>query len=185
MTNDTIGVFVLIGIAIFMVGNFMGAKPKPSTLKIENLRLASRGANLSPKIIATPFWLIANFRQLKPLELKQKSQAQTITQYTLIDDTLQLPQSCYRVQNKQWCWVDIDDSTGVAGFLDGKPVSLGDITPFVVGLAFKANSVILLWHDEKFAYQSDILSSDDSENLQLWQAFVADLKSKLHGLAKQ
>lgn len=192
MGDINIGVLIVVGIAVFVVGNFMGAKPKPSELKIENLRLAARMANLSPKIIATPFWLIANFRILPKLELKKRSQMTTVTQYTVIDDSLKLPQSCYKVQDGKWVWVNIDDKIPddkvplTHKKLDGQAVDFGlqlaQITPFVVGLAFKANSVTLLWHDDKFAKRSAIIDIDDEQTLKLWQVFVCQLADKLKSL---
>lgn len=187
MSDSVLACLILVGIGVFVVGNFMGAKPKPSELKIEELRLAARSANLSPKIIAMPFWLIPNFKMLPNTQITKHSQATTVTQYTLVDDTWQLPQSCYRAYHGRWQFIDIDDNNqnnkNNCKLLDGKTIELGEITSFVVGVAFKSNSVILLWHDDKFAKQSTIpTTTDNNESLKHWQDFVNDLKNKLSNL---
>lgn len=126
MSIEWILIIVVVALA---VGNLVSAKPKPYEARLGDLRLLARKLGLHPKF-ANPDWLAP-----------QKG----LIQYTLIDDTWQLPKTELIAKDGVW-------QASTLHPLVGQAINLpSPIIPHVQGLLLKSNSISLYWFDENYA----------------------------------
>lgn len=167
LSSSTIAIIVVLLVAGFAIGNFMGAKPKPNQVRSAELRLLARGLRLYPKLVPTPSWLPYD----KPM----------VTQYTLIIDELSLPMACYVAEAGVWRLLDgaVNDRPKV---LHQANIALPDsLLSLVLGLQIKANSITIFWQDEQYQYSKQALKLDKI----LAQADLQALKVALTRWAEQ
>lgn len=136
----SIGVVVVIVAVLFVLGNIMGLKPKMGEVRVGDMRMFARKIDLHPKLVAMPDWL----RQHKESRQdKQTNNHGMIAQYTVIDDSWQLP-----ANRLLWTGGDWQNE-------DGVPISVGippePLLSYIQGLTTKANSITIYWYDEKYA----------------------------------
>ncbi len=175
LSSGTIALIVVLVVAGFAIGNFLGARPRPSEVRTADLRLLARKMGIMPKLISCPGWLMAHYQALaygqagnKKTDYdslpNDKKRLPMLTQYTLSIDGLTLPMACYLAVDdtalgaKAWQAVDlgIEHSPKAAAKtarLNGLALDLPSaITPHVLALSIKANTITLYWLDT--AYQA-------------------------------
>lgn len=141
LSAGTLGVFVVLIIAGFAIGNFMAARPNAHQTRVGDLRLLARRLHLYPKLVAYPDWLgeIKDFNQ--PM----------LCQYTLIDDNFSLPLLRYTI--KDGCWQSCQVQVEKFDALHAKAVDLpNEILPLIVALQIKANCLTIYWRDDLYQY---------------------------------
>lgn len=133
---------IVVGLVVaFIIGNFMGLKPKPHETRLGNLRLSARQMGLYPKFIDTT--------QIKWLD-------EPAIQYTLIDDNWRLPY--IRCVAKDGVWHTQDTHP-----LDGQAILLPDrLLPYIKGLALRSNSISLYWQDDVYIKSFGIRQETDT-----------------------
>lgn len=152
-----IGLWVVLAVILFVIGNLMGAKPNIHEMRLSELRLLARQRHLYPKLIATPKWLGDG----------------TIAQYTKVDDTWRLPLVQLKVVDGTWQLIG-----GKSCLLESQPVILGNLSPYICGLAMQSNSISIFWHDELYVRQFLVR---DKEAMSKIQSDIQALEEYLRG----
>ncbi len=161
-----VGHWLVLGIVIFMIGNFRSGQAKPHELLTETLRMMAKRKELHPKLAPTPPWLTSN----KPPAAgtlgdytSQATSAMTM-QYSLLVDDWQLPQQCYIAADNVWRHVPLNaplnDSAKSAAPLHGQALDFESLNPFVIAIATKANHIVIFWRDEAFVRQTKPAEQD-------------------------
>lgn len=171
LSSTTIAIIVVLVVAGFFVGNFMGARPKAHEMRTSDLRLLARSLRLHPKLIAYPDWLPS----LPPSTGGDyaKPSAGMIAQYGLILDEFSLPLGKFIVQNGRL--QPVGELPKKAQILTDTPLDLPDeIAKSALGLYFKANSIVLFWDDRTYrqslsAHKLDKAASQADLQALIWQ----------------
>lgn len=132
------------------------------------MRMFARKIDLHPKLVAMPDWL----RQHKESRQdKQTNNHGMIAQYTVIDDSWQLP-----ARRLLWTGSDWQNE-------DGAPISVGtppeSLLCYIQGLTTKANSTAIYWYDEKYAKSFTI---KDEQVMTIMEQDLSALKTFLQSV---
>ncbi|OOR89447.1 hypothetical protein B0181_07155 [Moraxella caviae] len=166
MSSSTIAIVVVLLVAGFFLGNMFAAKPRAHEVRTADFRLLARQMRLNPRLVARPEWLprqTSNSHSLKPASTM-------IAQYSVIDDAWRLPlvrmsrDGFYQPANTATAKSDTahEQAWQCAIGAEHLPAKMAefiaqhipkDVLRSIIGVQFKANSVIIYWHDER--YQSD------------------------------
>lgn len=151
LSGNTLSIVVVLIVAGFLIGNFMGAKPKAREVRTADLRLLARKIRLYPKLVQSPDWL--------------PQTAKMTPQYTLVVDEFSLPMACYVA--KDGVWQAVGDLPKKAQVLAGQPLELpAMVGELVLGLQIKANSVMIFWKDDQYQQRKDAQKLDEQQALQ-------------------
>lgn len=152
LSGNTLSIVVVLIVAGFLIGNFMGAKPKAREVRTADLRLLARKIRLYPKLVQSPDWL--------------PQTAKMIPQYTLVVDEFSLPMACYVAKDGVWQPIS-DDLPKKAQALSGLAIDLPpDIQKLLLGLQIKANSVIVYWQDDQYQQRKDAQKLNETQAMQ-------------------
>lgn len=159
----TITVMLILAFVLIMaVGNIVAAKPKPEEVWLDEIRMAARLKQLHPKLIVRPDWLPKVVAKISQDPYATPKGRGMVAQYGLVSDEWRLPQAYFLPTDEQ-CWQKLshqdkhDERQAAIKFnqkserLQGVAITLGQLTPFVKGLTIKANSIVIMIDDEKFA----------------------------------
>lgn len=171
-----VGQWLMVGIVIFLIGNFSSGQSKPHELMTETLRLMAKRKQLYPKLAPTPQWLNNTKTPTSgSLGDYSKQTASMTMQYSLLVDDWQLPQSCYIAADNHWRYVSFNplnapdetshpSSPPAFAILNGEALNFETLNPFIIAIATKANHIVLFWRDEAFVRQTKP-NHDDLEAL--------------------
>lgn len=171
------GLWVVVAVVVFVLGNVMALKPKASEVRLGQLRLLARQLSLHPKLIPTPDWL-----QSTPTPAM-------ISCYTYLDDSWRLPQAWLIATDGTWQQLmsgqkTPTDNTTHNAWQTAHPLSGQTITsplaPYIKGLSFKANSVSIFWQDDVYVRT---FSVKDRHALHTIEQELHQLRSYLIALA--
>ena len=148
-SGNTLAIVVVLLVAGFLIGNFMGAKPKAGEVRTADLRLLARKLRLYPKLVPPPAWL--------------PSDAKMLPQYALVMDEFSLPMACYVIKDGVWQPID-GELPKKAQVLSGLAIDLpADIQKLMLGLQIKANSVIVYWQDDQYQQRKDAQKLNETQ----------------------
>lgn len=137
MESSNLGLWVVIIVIGFVIGNLMGAKPKTSEVRLGQLRLLARSYQLIPKLIPPPKWLPSPTTPM-------------VAQYTRINDQWQLPFMCYYAQDGKWHLASSATPSSIS-IPESYVEALGNLAPYVQGLTIKSNSISIIWRDTAYS----------------------------------
>lgn len=180
------GLWINIGIVLFVVGSIMALKPSGVEQRLDKLRMTARQLGLTPKLVACPDWLRGQDNELGK---------GMVGQYGLLLPDANLPHSRYHNINGQWRplidnhVVDSQDTKSTAHrqrlfALDKTAIELPDaIAKHSKGLETKANQIVLYWQDSAYVkpvsnptYHPDAIEADMltvKSALQTWAKTVS------------
>lgn len=168
------GLWISIGIVLFVVGSIMALKPSGVEQRLDKLRIGARQVGLNPKLVACPNWLKGRNDELGK---------GMVGQYGLLIDGVTLPHSRYQNIDGQWRVLIDNTLTGNHDnhqttkntidyqqlfVLDKTGIDLPDvITKHSKGLETKANHIVLYWQDDAYVkpisnptYHANAIESD-------------------------
>lgn len=189
LSSGAIATLVVLGVAGFAIGNFMGARPKAYETRVADFRLMARQFGIYPKLVACPTWLTARYdtmRTAKSSDASLPSAKKTtpmIAQYSLVMDELSLPMAQYLAHDGLWQLMDIGVVNTQKGerqvrVLDGTPIELPDgIGGRVLGLSIKANAIALYWLDDKYQFSHKAHKLDKAQATADLTAMQASLQA--------
>lgn len=161
MTSANWGLVVVLVVAGFALGNFMAARPHAKDVRTADLRLLARQLQLYPKLVDCPDWLIDRLDQPADTQnIYATKSTPRLTHYTLVVDDLALPAARYVAIDGAWQPIETGLSSQSqlakrASALAGLPLDLPpSLSPLVVGLQAKANSISIYWQDHRYQHQA-------------------------------
>ncbi|MDO5652074.1 MAG: hypothetical protein Q4G13_08095 [Moraxella sp.] len=167
----TIGMWVVLAVIGFALGNMMAIKPRKEEMRLDELRMMARKLQLHPKLVPIPAWIPLN----KPSQQKNT----LIMQYSLIDDSLRLP-LCQFIKTDKGFELILPAQTGnpqhntrynIGGeILMNENLANLPMFDYIFGVSVKANAVQVFWQDERF---SNIHAKLDDDEL---MAVLSELK---------
>lgn len=137
-------IFVVLGVAGFLLGNMFALKPKAHEVRSADFRLLARQFGFNPKLIARPAWLPAKVQR----QNHHAAKTDLVAVYGVVNDDWRLPMGQMICQEGVWQVNDV--ATDLHSVMEQLPQS---VASHAIGLQFKANSVVLYWQDAR--YQSD------------------------------
>lgn len=151
------GIWITIGIVLFVVGSVMALKPSARDMRLDRLRMTARKVGLQPKLVACPDWIIGkNGERGKGM----------IAQYGLILDNISLNPCEYQVIDGEWRPCDHEFPANFA--LDKQPIDLpSSIQTNVKGLHCKANFICLYWQENIGLGTQNSLETSENDLIQL------------------
>lgn len=166
----TTALLVIGFVLVLLIGNFMGAKPNNKEMRLDSVRMAARKLQFSPKLVKIPEFLNAierkNHQENNKSVYDYDKKETMITQYILVNDNWQLPKAVFLLDDGKFSLLVHHDETAKtylerqsqklsenAKVLDKLELSgnLKNFSPFLRSVVIQANSISLLWYDEKWA----------------------------------
>lgn len=157
----SLGLWITLGVILFVVGNLMAMKPKIHEVRLDKLRTFARTQRLNPKLIPTPAWL--------------NTSSKMIACYTKIDTNWRLPALTFIIDNNTWHSVNNPTHYPV-------PTISTQDCPFVCGISIKSNHISLFWHDECYCHQ---FANHDQHAEAAFYQHIKKLEAQLDDIARQ
>ncbi len=160
-----VALLILAFALIMAVGNIVAVKPKPEEVWLDDIRMTARLKQLHPRLVVRPDWLPKVAVKISQDPYATPKGKGMVAQYGLVNDDWRLPQAYFLPSDEHWQKSSDksndkpqSDSRNAtiklnqkSERLHGVAITLGQLTPFVQGLAIKANSIAIILDDEKFA----------------------------------
>ncbi|WP_434353338.1 hypothetical protein VH441_09110 [Psychrobacter sp. HD31] len=132
------GIWITVGIVLFVLGSIMGLKPSGIDQRTDKVRMAARKLALNPKLVACPDWLRGK---------DDEYGRGMMGQYGIVVEGYKMPHVRYHAVDGKWRPVTIDGDV-VDFSLDKVAIDLPEnIIKHTKGLEAKANSIVLYWDD--------------------------------------